>query len=136
MAKQFLLKIMTPTGLYLSGKVDSISLRAEHSTLQILPNHAPLVSTLLISEMAIVCEGKKEYYAIGGGVVYVKKEETILLLDSIEKSSDIDVNRANAAKIRAESRLKDKKDTNIDYKRAEIALMRAINRLSVANRNL
>jgi F-type H+-transporting ATPase subunit epsilon len=81
--------------------------------------------------MHIIIEGKKQYYAVSKGVITVKKLETVMLVDAIEKAEEIDIARAKEAITRAEQRL-NKPTQNTDVLRARIALERAKNRLRVA----
>ena len=64
----------------------------------------------------------------------VEKEKVTLILNSIERSDEIDINRAKAAKQRAEERLENK-DDDIDIARAKASLMRAIVRIDVSENN-
>ena len=133
MKHSFLLKIVTPYGMYLNEEVEYLSVQAPHSVLGILPNHAELVSTVLISAMKVRIHGTYFYYAIGEGVLHVKKDETVLLINSIERQDEIDIARATAAKERAEKKLKEAQmNEEIDVIRAEAALKRALNRIKVA----
>lgn len=127
------LEIYTPTRKVLSRNVDFISVQTDNYRLGILPKHAPLVATVAISELVLTMDGKKFHYAVGGGLLNIQKDKTILLLDSIEKSDAIDIERAKRAKIRAEERLKNK-SSDLDVKRAELALKRALNRINVSSR--
>ena len=129
--KQLNLEILTPYGKYFAGEVDWIQIRSEDFLMQILPNHAPLVSSVVISKMTIKKGSHEDLYAIGGGVIRVEKGKTTLLLNSIEGKDDIDIARANDAKTRAEKRLENKDE--IDVTRAKSALERALNRISVYN---
>ena len=65
----------------------------------------------------------------------IEKDEVTLVLNSIERVDEIDLERANAAKERAEKRLKEKSlDDSIDVNRAKLALLRALNRIEIKNR--
>ena len=122
---------MTPYGLYFQNdQVEYLEVRSDFSVLGILPNHAPLVSTLIISPMVIKINGEKNVYAITGGVIHVKKDEVVVLVNAIESVDEIDLERAIAAKERAEARLHEKSDT-INTVRAEASLARALNRINV-----
>ena len=128
------LRIITPTGTYLVQSVDYLEVCAPHSVLGILPGHAPLISTLLIGLLKTKVGAKTNYYAAGEGVIHIKKDETIVMVSSIEKCDEIDIDRAIEAKKRAEQRLqKAKDDTDVDIARAESALSRALNRIKVYN---
>ena len=127
--KTFLLEIYTPYGKYLDAFVEEIVVPTEEYVLGILPNHTPLVAKVKTSKMEIIQNGQKKCYAIGEGLINVKKDGVVLLVDSIESKEEIDLDRAKQAKKRAEDRLAE--PLNIDVERATKALIRANNRISV-----
>ena len=128
------LRIITPTGTYLVQSVEYLEVRAPHSVLGILPGHAPLISTILIAPLKTKVNGVTYYYAAGEGVINVRKDETVVLVNSIERVDEIDINRAIEAKRRAEENLERAKDDNdIDIARAQSAVSRALNRINVYN---
>lgn len=130
--KTFLLEIITPYGKYLTKQVEYLSLSSSKGMLGILPNHSPLISDVLICEIIIRYSGVEESFACSGGLIKINKEKVVLLLNSIEKASEIDIDRANESKKRALERLsRAHKDEMIDIARAEAALSRAINRIKV-----
>ena len=134
MAKKdtFTLEILTPTGIYLKEEVSFLNVHSEKYNLGILPGHAPLITTLAISPMKITFKEKTLKYAIGGGIMRIDKEKVLLLLNSIERADEVDIERALAAKTRAEERLKNKSHyEEIDVTRAKLALSRAINRIQI-----
>ena len=131
MVNSFNVEIYTPTGKYFSGDVSYLTVTSSVAVLGILPEHAPLITTLEICQLTIKINSKEFNYAIGGGVMHIKKDHSVvLLLDSIERSDEIDLERAKEAQKRAEERLK-RNDEEIDIKRAQIALAKALNRISV-----
>ena len=133
MEKNLHLLIYTPFGKYLETDADYISVTSSVAVLGIMPNHAPLITTLKICKLTVKIAGQVNEYAIGGGVLHIEKGSKVtLLLDSIESKDEIDLDRAIAAKERAEELLL-KKD-NVDIKRADAALLRALNRISVAEK--
>ena len=127
--KTFLLEIYTPYGKYLDRYVNELVIQTEEYVLGILPNHTPLVAKVKTSKMEIVQNGEKKCYAIGEGLLNVKKDGVTLLLESIESKDEIDIEREKEAKKRAEERLKE--PLNIDVERATKALIRANNRISI-----
>ena len=137
MAKTFNLSILTPYGRYYEGKAEFLEVVSEKYSLGILPGHAPLISTLVVSKMVVQLEDGKRYaFAIGGGAVNVEKDSVTLLLNSIEREDEIDIKRANDAMKRAEERLKESKEnSSIDYERAKLAYARAINRIKIATKD-
>lgn len=111
-----------------------VSVKGIAGELGILPNHIPLVTPLRIAPISIKRDGNKvDVLAVGGGFIEVRKDKLVILAESAELASEIDVNRAQAAKQRAEERLATKRD-EVDFKRAELALRRATNRINVTER--
>ena len=136
MEKCIAVEIYTPYGKYLATECDYLSLSTEVGVIGILPNHAPLVSTVIVSKLTIRKDKKESLFAIGKGVIHIKKDhKVVLLVDSIESKSEIDVARAREAKLRAEKRLKESHKDEIDVLRAKAALSRALNRLAVSDNN-
>ena len=132
MNNSFKVEIYTPTGKYFSGDVSYLSVSSPLGVLGILPDHAPLVTTLEICKLTTKINSNELKYAIGGGVMNIKKDNHIVLLvNSIERSDEINVARAKESKKRAEERLA-KSSEEIDIKRAQLSLSRALNRLSVS----
>ncbi len=136
MANGFHLVVITPYGRYYDDVVDFLEVRSEDYSLGILPGHAPLVSTLSVCKMTTRHQGRTNVYAIGGGVININKEQVTLILDSVERSDEIDLVRAKEAKRRAEERLEQsKKDETIDVSRAKLALLKALNRIGLASKD-
>lgn len=134
MANSFKVEIYTPTGKYFVGEVSYLTVTSSVAVLGILPDHAPLITTLEICKLSIKINSKELNYAISGGVMHIKADHTVVLLvNSIERSDEIDIARAKEAQKRAEARLA-KRDEEVDIKRAEAALSRALNRISVYNK--
>ena len=89
--KTFLLEIYTPYGKYLDRYVNELVIQTEEYVLGILPNHTPLVAKVKTSKMEIVQNGEKKCYAIAEGLLNVKKDGVVLLVDSIESKEEIDI---------------------------------------------
>ena len=125
------LDIVTPSKSVFKGEIKSITVPGTKGSFQVLKNHAPIVSTFEIGMIKVeLPDSKNNYYATAGGTIEVLDNEIIVLADSIESVSDIDVERAEKAKQRAKERLANKtSETNV--LRARAALARAINRLNV-----
>lgn len=133
MNKNFQLDIVTPTKTVFSGQVESFTAPGVVGSFQVLFNHAPLLSSIGIGEVKLHSEdGRTSRYATSGGFVEVKSNKVVLLAESAEESGEIDIQRAEEAKRRAEERLHTK-HSEIDYERAESALLRSINRLKIAS---
>lgn len=131
--KIFKLEIITPKKVVFSGDVTSFSAPGVLGGFQVLKSHAPLLSSLSIGEVKVVdAAGNESRYATSGGFVEVHENKVILLAETAERSDEIDVQRAEAARKRARKRLA-KKRAEIDDNRARLALYRAMNRLKVAD---
>ena len=132
--KTFTLDIFTPFSHYFSDEVEYLQVSSEDYRLGILPNHAPLVSTVTICEMVIQKGGKRESYATSGGVIEVKDNKVVLLLKAIESVDEIDLSRAEAAKDRALKRLANPNLENMKVTTSKLALDRAENRINLKKR--
>ena len=134
MANSFTLDIFTPYSHYYSDQVEYLQVCSEKYMLGILPNHAPLVSTVTISEIVIQKDGQKESYATSGGVIKVGDNKVELLLQTIESVDEIDLDRANAAKERAVKRLANPNLETMKVTTSRLALARAENRIKIKSK--
>ena len=123
--------VVTPDGPVLEDTFEMVSCKSEEGELGILPGHIPLVAPLSISAVRLKRGNDEEKIAVSGGFLEVRPDKITILAQAAEKPGDIDVNRAEEARKRAEQRLESKQD-QIDFVRAELALKRAINRLNIA----
>lgn len=124
-------EVVTPERVVYSGQAEMVIARGVAGDLGILPNHMPLVSPLKTAPVRIKTEGEKEVkMAVSGGFLEVRGDKVTILAETAELPGDIDVERAKAAKDRAEKRLSEKYP-DIDVQRAERALQRAMARLDV-----
>jgi F-type H+-transporting ATPase subunit epsilon len=129
--KSFNLDIVTPTRTVYSGEVQSFSAPGVEGGFQVLHSHAPLLSAISVGRVKLTdAEGKEFSYATSGGFVEVNNNKVILLAETAERSDEIDVKRAEEAKLRAAERLQ--RVEEIDEERARAALLRAINRIKIA----
>ena len=125
-------RIVTPQGIYKEFDTPIINIQTEDGNQGVLPNHMPLVTMLRIGIMTSDENGVRETYAVAGGLFYFRDNLAEILTDAIENKKDIDIERAEKAKERAEKRL-ESKDPNIDLKRAQLALSKALNRIEIKN---
>lgn len=122
------LDIVTPERtVYTKSDVQMIITRAAGGDIGILPNHAPLISPLDPTIVQVKLADREEQIAVSGGFLEVRPDQVTILAEAAELPGEIDTQRAQNAKERAEKRLQT--DDEVDLKRAEIALKRAINRL-------
>lgn len=127
------LDIVTPDRKVFGDDVQMAIVRGDLGDLGILPGHVPLVTSLKVSAARIkMKDGSEQLVALSGGFMEVKPDKITILAEAAELSEEIDINRAERARERAERRLADSRQEEIDFRRAELALMRAMNRLEVA----
>lgn len=125
------LAIVTPERLVFSDEVRYVQARGAEGELGILPDHAPLITSLKIGVLRIKKDGKWRKAAVHGGFLEVKNNRVVILANACEMAEEIDVERARRAKERAEQRLR-ARTPDIDIARAEAALARALTRLEAA----
>lgn len=117
------------------GDVDIVIAPGEMGEMGILPNHAPLLSTLRLGILKVRSGGREEVFTIAGGVIEVQPNLVTVLADSAENIAEIDVARAEAARRRAEEMLKQSLPTDEDaFMRMESALRRSNLRLEAVRR--
>ncbi len=127
----FKVRVVTPRGLYRVFETEILNLDTTEGQIGILKNHMPIVAILNISTMTTIENGQRRSYAIAGGTVYFQYNLATILTDAIERSDEIDVQRARKAKERAEKLLQEQE--GIEVRRAEVALKRALNRIKAAS---
>ena len=130
---QIELQIVTPERLIVSEQVDEIQVPGAEGYFGVLPGHTPFLAALAVGEMWYRKGQEKTYLAIAEGFAEVLPDRVTLLARLAERAEDIDVERAAAAKQRAEQRLS-QAPTDVDYERARLALQKSLSRLQVASR--
>jgi F-type H+-transporting ATPase subunit epsilon len=127
------LEIVTAERQTYSGDVNVVVADGIEGQLGILPHHAPLITMLKPGELLIRKDSEETYMVVTGGFLEVRPDKVIILADACERSEEIDMERAEAAKRRAEERLK-LRAPEIDASQAEAALRRSLIRIKVAER--
>jgi F-type H+-transporting ATPase subunit epsilon len=128
-------EIVSQDRLVFEGDVDIVVLPGEAGEMGILPNHAPLLSTLRLGFLKVRVRGEEQVFAVAGGVVEVQPDIVTVLADAAENVMEIDVTRAEAARRRAEEFLKAGPPPDTDaYLKMEAALKRSNLRLEAARR--
>jgi F-type H+-transporting ATPase subunit epsilon len=129
MAKTIRLDIVTPEKMAYSAEVSMVIARTTAGDIGILPGHAALIAALAIWPLRVITDGDEIEIAMCGGFIEVQPEKITILANCAELADEIDVERAETAKERAEKRLR---SSDADVARAEVALKRAMVRLRVA----
>lgn len=134
MAEGLTLEVATPTRLVVAEVVDEVVAPGIEGYFGVLPGHAPFLTTLGIGEL-MYRRGRDEFHlAVAGGFAEVRNDKVIVLVDTAERPTEIDRERAERARQRAEQRLAGRAQEEIDYARAACALARALTRLQVSGR--
>lgn len=129
------LQIVTPSRLIVQEQVDEVQIPGSEGYFGVLPGHTPLLASLAVGELWYRKGQEKTYLAIAGGFAEVLPDRVTILAQLAERADDIDVERAEAARRRAEERLTHKPGADaIDFDRARASLLRSLTRLQVASR--
>jgi len=127
------LEIVTAERQVYSGDVEFVSAPGVMGTLGILPKHSPLLTALEAGELRFKKGDEEESFAVSGGFMEVRPDQVIVLADTAERAEEIDLERAEAARQRAEILLK-KRPSGVDVTAIERALRRSRIRLRVGRR--
>jgi len=133
MADVFQLEIVTPEKQVVSDTAEEAQIPGKKGYLGILPGHAPLITELSVGEITYRKGAHTSYISVAWGFAEVLPAKVTILAEAAERPEEIDVERAQEARKRAEERLKSQ-DPATDYERALYALKRADVRLDVAAR--
>jgi F-type H+-transporting ATPase subunit epsilon len=126
------IKVITPDRTVLEAQgIQHVLLPAENGELGVLPRHMPMLCSLGIGRIQVDQSGKSVSLATSGGFAEVLSDRITVLADTAELAGEIDVERAEEARRRAEQLLH--RGEHVDHLRARAALARAANRLRVAS---
>jgi F-type H+-transporting ATPase subunit epsilon len=129
-----LLDIVTPEKLAYSGEVDSVQLPGSEGELGVLPHHAPLIATLGAGELRIRKGSTEETFAVFGGFLQVLPDKVVVMAESADLASEIDLERAQEARREAERALESGAHEGADLAAARATLQQALLRVRVAER--
>ena len=132
MADRLSLEVATPMRLVVAETVDEVVAPGIEGYFGVLPGHAPFLTTLGIGELMYRQGREERRLAVSGGFAEVRNDKVIVLADTAEMPEDIDRERAERARVRAEQRLAGRGQDEVDYVRASSALARAVTRLQVS----
>jgi F-type H+-transporting ATPase subunit epsilon len=130
------LEIVTPDKSVVTEQVDEVELPGSEGYFGVLPGHTPLLAALQVGEMWYRVGQEKYFLAIAFGFAEVLPDRVTVLAQVAERAQDIDIERAERAKQRAEERLAkgSTPQADLDFERARIAMMKSLIRLQVASR--
>lgn len=128
------LEIVTPERLAYSDSVDSVVCPGIEGELGVLPHHAPLLTTLGFGELRIRKGGQEELFAIAGGFLQVRPDKVVVMAETADLASEIDLEKAEQARRDAERAISEGFEEPADLARARASLQRALLRIRVAER--
>lgn len=130
--KKFQLEVISPERIFYTGEVEMVELTTTEGEIGIYADHIPLTTIIAPGVMTITeTSDQMKEAAVLEGFMEITQDKVTVLAQSCEWPEEIDINRANEAKARAERRLKST-DENINMSRAELALRKSLIRLEVA----
>ena len=128
---KFKVEIITPDRVFFTGEADMIEFNTGDGQIGVYKNHISLTTVLEPGVVVIHNDDQQKVAAVHAGFAEILGEKVTILAELAEWPDEIDINRAEAAKQRAEDRIAAKSET-LDLKRAEYALHRALTRIDVA----
>jgi F-type H+-transporting ATPase subunit epsilon len=127
------LQIVTPDRLIVQDQVDEVEIPGSEGYFGVLPGHTPLLASLAVGELWYRKGQEKSYLSLAFGFAEVLPDRVTILARLAERAEDIDVERAEEARRRAEQRLS-QSASDFDYERARVALTKSLMRLQVSAR--
>ena len=127
----FILNITASSGEFYQGSCESMVLPVKDGVYGVQAGHSPVLVAIHMGMLKFTVDGETRAILVGDGIAEVTPTFVLLLVDSAERPEDIDKNRAEAARIRAEERLQHKQSMH-EYYQTKIALDRAMQRLQTA----
>ena len=127
----FILNITASSGEFYQGSCESMVLPVKDGVYGVQAGHSPVLVAIHMGMLKFTVDGETREILVGDGIAEVTPTFVLLLVDSAERPEDIDKNRAEAARIRAEERLQHKQSMQ-EYYQTKIALDRAMQRLQTA----
>ena len=136
---QMTVQIVTPDGLIYDHHAAFVSVKTIDGEMGILPRHINTIAVLEVDQVKVrrIDDDKHiDWIAVNGGIIEIADNVITIIADSAERERDIDISRAERAKLRAEKEIEDAQDKHLidQERRAKIALQRAINRINVGTR--
>ncbi len=129
----FMLEVITPERNFFSGEAECVIFKSVDGEMGVLPMHAPTVTAVNVGPLKIKADGKWIEAVVTDGFAKIMPDKVVIMTDTAEYPEEIDVNRAKAAKQRAEERLQ-KQLSQLEYMRSKTALARAMARLKATSK--
>ena len=128
--EQFKLRIITPDRVFYEGNAKMVEFNTTEGEIGVLPGHIPMTVVIKPVILTITEEEETKTAALHAGFVEILQDSVTVLAEIVEWPTEIDTERAEAARQRAEERIKNH-TPETDMARAETALLRAMARISI-----
>ncbi len=130
--KYMTLRVYSPSRIFFEGEADFVEFTTTEGEIGVYRNHVPTTVVVAPGILRITKDGETKEATLLEGFATILQDEIVVLSEACEWPDEIDIHRAEEAKIRAERRLQG--DSEINYSRAELALRRALIRLQLAEK--
>ena len=127
---KFALKVMCPDRTFFEGEADMVEMNTTEGYIGVYPGHIPIATVLAPGILVIHNDGESKRAALHSGFARISPDNIMILAEVAEWPDEIDLNRAEEARVRAERRLSGT-ESGLDIKRAEAALKRSLTRISI-----
>jgi F-type H+-transporting ATPase subunit epsilon len=127
------LEIVTPERSILHEHVDEVEIPGSDGYFGVLPGHAPLLASLQVGQLWYRKGSEVSFLSVAFGFAEVLPDRVTVLAQIAERAEEIDIERAQAERQRAEDALA-QKPADLDFERARVSLLKALTRLQVAHR--
>ena len=129
-------ELTTPERTVWSDEIDQITLPTKEGEITVLPNHIPLIASLVPGMATLVKDGRAEYLAVSGGFIEIQPASRVIVLaDTAERAEELDIKKIEEARERAKRLLEEKRHVDEEsFAAAAAALERELARLKVARK--
>ena len=128
--------IVKPEGVVYEDEIEKVTIPTESGEITVLPEHEPMVSVLKPGIMTVYKNGNIIELATACGVLEIRpSNELYIIADSAEKAEEIDIERAEKAKKRAEELLKQEQNlSDVDFARIQVMIEKEVARISLGKK--
>ncbi len=134
MADTLKFEVVTPTAVVYAQDVHMVTLPAVEGQIGIYPHHVPLLTRIVPGEIIVTIDGRDEFFAVGGGLVEITGDSVAIVTDMAVAAKDIDEAKAEEARQRAATRLREKIE-NEEVATVNAMLARSLAQLKVKRRH-
>lgn len=129
-------KIVTPEKTIYENEIFQVTIPTMEGEITILPNHIPLISVLKAGDLRFKDSNGEQHMAVSGGFVEVRgKNQIVVLADHAQRVEDIDIEKAEEARMRAQEQMEKLKNSqDVDYAKLQAVFDRELNKLKVVKK--